>query len=305
MASAAPFFFIVNPHAGFGGRRFSPVAARLRQRGVPFAAAMTTGPGDARVLAQLARRGKFGAIVCVGGDGTVNEVVNGLATPAGRPDQRTVLGLIPSGTAQDFAKGAGIPRSPSAAVDRLLAGLPAPVDVGRIRFRDGRVHLFVNALGVGFDAEVAERAQPVRGAMSSVPAHLFGFASALAVYQNKEISIAFEDGSSQPARFRCNMVVAANGPSYAGVFRLAPAAVLDDGLLDVVVFGDIDRIEFLLHLARAFAGTHLDYPKVAMYRVSSFSLDSDEEALVQADGDVVGHLPARVDVLPRALRIIR
>lgn len=299
-----PLFFIVNPRAGAGLRRFSSIASNLRKAGVPFSAAATLGPGDGTTLAHLARGHEFRAIVCVGGDGTLNEVVNGLATPDGQIDTSAVLGIIPNGTAMDFARGAGIPLSREAAVGRLLGGEEMDVDVGRIRFGDGRLHFFVNALGAGFDAEVAGRAHEVRGAISSIPAHVVGFASALAAYQNKHVAISFGGTEGGPTRVRANMVVVANGPSYAGVLRLAPAAQLDDGLLDVVVVGDVDRIELLVNLPRVFAGTHLGHAKVAIYRAPSLLLESDEDALVQADGEVVGRLPAQVDVLPRALRLI-
>jgi diacylglycerol kinase (ATP) len=305
MADERPYFFIVNPRAGLGIRGFSDLAGILRDRGIPYFAAATTGPGDARMLTQLARRGDFRTIVCHGGDGTLNELVNGLATPEGDIDRETVIGLIPSGTAQDFARGLDIPRVREVALERLLTGQEVAVDVGRIRFADGRRHFFVNVLGAGFDAEVAGRAQDVRGAITSIPAHVYGFASALAAYQNKTISLVLEDHAANPTHVRCNMVVAANGPSYAGVMRMAPSALLDDGLLDVVVIGDVDKLELLLNLPRVFAGTHLEHDKVAVYRSRAFSLESSADALVQADGDVVGRLPVHVDVLPRALRLIR
>jgi diacylglycerol kinase (ATP) len=301
---SAPFFFIVNPRAGGGLRRFSLLAAKLRKAGIPFSSAATVNAGDGAILARLASNGDFRAIVCVGGDGTLNEVVNGLVKPNGDIDRGTALGIIPNGTATDFARGVGIPLNRDAAIERLLAGRETDVDVGRIRFQDGQVRHFMNVLGTGFDAEVAGRARDVRGAISSIPAHVVGFASALAVYQNKQVTITFGGSDGEPSRIRANMVVAANGPSYAGGLRLAPAAQVDDALLDVVVVGDFDRIELLVNLPRVFAGTHLGHEKVAIYRVPSLALESDEDALVHADGDVVGHLPAWVDVLPGALRLI-
>lgn len=302
---APPLFFIVNPRAGLGGRAFSAVASQLRSRHVPYAAAMTTGPGDARVLAQLARQGDFRAIVCVGGDGTVNEVVNGLATPERTIDDRTPIGLIPRGTAQDFARNLGIPLDHRAALERLLEGEECRIDIGRITFGDGRTHFFVNVCGVGFDAEVAERAQDVRGAIASIPAHMVGFAAALAGYESREITIMTEDAPVSPSRLRCAMVVVANGPSYAGVLRIAPNALLDDGMLDLVVIGDVDKIEMLMNLRRVLTGAHLEHEKVQVFRTRALALESTGEARVQADGEVVGWLPARVDVIPRALRVIR
>jgi diacylglycerol kinase (ATP) len=305
-AAPLPYFFIVNPRAGLGGRTFAAIASQLRSLGVPYVGAATTGPGDARVLAQLASRGEFRAIVVVGGDGTVNDVVNGLATADGEFSETIPLGVIPTGTAQDFARSLGIPLNRRAAVERLLDGQETAIDVGRIVFGDGRTHLFVNVFGAGFDAEVAERAQDVRGAMTSIPAHMVGLASAFAEYRNQEITITLEDAEISPARLRCVMVIVANGPSYAGVLRLAPNAIVDDGLLDLVVIGDVDKFEMLMNLGRVFTGTHLEHAKVEVHRTRALRIESTTDlARVQADGEVVGRLPARVDVLAHALRVIR
>lgn len=303
-AELAPYFLIVNPRAGTGIRVFEPVADRLRKRGVSFFAAATTGPHDAVKLAEMARTQRFRAIVAVGGDGTLNDVVNGLLTPEGTVDDGVVVGIIPRGTAQDFARGLNLPLTPAAAIDRLLAGNEARIDVGRIRFEDGGVRLFVNVLGVGFDAEVAGRAQEVRPAVASFPAHVLGFVSTLAVYRNKEISLVLDDEQKAAHRSRCNLVIAANGPYYAAGMRLAPDALMNDGLLDVVVIGDVPKLDLLLNLPRAYAGTSLEHAEVTLHRARRLRLDSPDGALVQADGEVVGELPAEVDVLPGALRVI-
>jgi diacylglycerol kinase (ATP) len=301
----APYFFIVNPRAGFGLRRFSTIAAELRARGIPFSAAATTGAGDAHTLARLACRNGFRAIVGMGGDGTMNEIVNGLADSEGNLPSEAVIGIIPAGTAQDFARGLGVPLTPGAALQRLLEGEATPIDVGRVHFPDGRIHLFANMLGAGFDAEVADRAQQVRSAFSSIPAHVVGFATVLAGYRTKEITLSLEGAEGGPKRVRSNLVVVANGPSYAGVMRLAPNAVFDDGLLDVVVIGDVDPFELLLHMPRVLTGSLPDHPKVTTHRARAVSLESGEEALVQVDGEVVGRLPVRVDLLRGGLRVIR
>jgi diacylglycerol kinase (ATP) len=302
---AGPLFLIFNPRAGLGLGRVAAITAALRERGLTFSGAMTTQGGDARTLSRLACLGDFRAIVAVGGDGTTNEVVNGFASSSGEIDPRAVLGLIPSGTAQDFARGAGVPSERDAAIERLATGREALLDVGRIRFPDGRVHLFVNACGAGFDAVVAGRAADARAVFTSIPAHLIGFASTLADYRATQIHVTFDADDGRQAEFTCGQIVVANGPSYAGVLRLAPAASVEDGLLDVVVLGDVDRIDVLLNLPRALAGAELPSNKVAVYRARSLALASDRKTLVQADGEVIGHLPVEVDVLPGALRLIR
>ena len=300
----APYFFIVNPRAGAGIRVFNGVSDRLRKLDVPFFGATTTGPGDATVLAQMARRQDFRALVAVGGDGTLNDVVNGLLTPEGSVDDRVPIALVPRGTAQGFARGLNLPVTAAAAVERLLAGAERRLDVGRIRFEDGRVHLFVNVLGIGFDALVAGRAQEVRPAMASLPAHLLGFASALAEYRNKEISLVLDGEEKTATSSRCNLVLVANGPYYASGMRLAPDARMDDGLLDVVVIGDVPKLDILLNLPRAFSGTAGSHNGVSLHRARRIALSSPDGALVQADGEPVGSLPAEVDVLPGALRFI-
>ena len=217
-----PLFLIVNPRAGLGPRRFEAIASALRKHNLPFHAAMTTQQGDARVLSRLASRGDFRAVVAVGGDGTTNEVVNGFATPDGQISRRAVLGHIPTGTVQDFARGARIPAARKPAVERLANGQEARLDVGRVRFPDGRTHLFVNVLGAGLDAAVAGRAAEVRPILTSIPAHVIGFASALAAYQNTEIGVSLESPDGRRTQFTCRQLVACNGPSYAGVMRVAP-----------------------------------------------------------------------------------
>lgn len=297
----APYFFVVNPRAGSGIRVFNAVADRMRKLGVPFHAAATTGPGDAPVLAQLARQKDFSALVAVGGDGTLNELVNGLLTPDGGVDDHLPVALIPRGTAQDFARGLELPLTPAAAVEHLVNGTERRIDVGRIRFPDGSVRLFVNVLGVGLDAEVAGRAKDVRPAVASFPAHMIGLAGALADYRNRDLSLTL-DGEAY--RSKCSMVVIANGPYYANNMRLAPDAQLDDGELDVVIVGDLGPLDLLLNLPRAFSGTALEHDEVTLRRARHITLAGDGETLMQADGELVGRLPAEVDILPGALRMI-
>lgn len=297
-------FFIVNPRAGTGIRVFSAVASRLRALDVPHFAAVTTAAGDATKLAQLACREDFRAIVAVGGDGTINEVVNGLLRADGAVDDRLPIGVIPRGTAQGFARGLNVPLTPAAAVERLLAGREKRIDVGRIRFEDGSMRLFLNVLGVGFDAAVAQRAQEVRPAVASLPAHVLGFASALAAYRNSEISLVLDGEETPSFKARCNLVLAANGPYYATGMRLAPDARMDDGLLDVVIVGDIRKLDLLRNLPRLLAGSPVEHGEVTWRRARRIKLGSVEGALMQADGEVVGHLPAEVDLLPSALRLI-
>jgi diacylglycerol kinase (ATP) len=307
--SSRAYYMVVNATAGAGraGARWREFESALRERAVPYEAAFTSQPGDATELARRAAGEGYAGVVAVGGDGTINEVVNGLMA-ARAPDVSSAappaLGVLPSGTAQDFARSAGIPLAAGAAAEVLAKPRPRPIDVGRIRFEAGRVRYFANYAGAGFDATVAVRArsrgQMLRGALP----YVVGFFAVLRGYRNQQFVLRVDDGPPLEPSRRINMVIVANGANYAGLLRMAPEASLDDGVLDVVVIGDVGRLELLVSLPLAVFGRHLDHPKVSTLRARSVTISAAGPVPVQSDGEVAGQLPARFDVLPGALRLL-
>ena len=289
--------------AGRAGHRWPALARELARYRVAFEPAFTRTAGDGTRLAERAAREGRAAVVAVGGDGTVNEVVNGLMAARAGGRAPPALGVLPSGTAQDFARSVGIPLDPRQAVPWLARAEPRSLDVGRIRFASGAVRYFANYAGAGFDAMVAAKARAWDRRFRGALAHIVGFFAALRGYENKELTVRL-DGEPLATRRRINMVVAANGASFAGLVRLAPQASLQDGLLDVVVVGDVGRLELLTHVPRALFGRHLDHPKVTARRGRSVVLAAAEPVPVQSDGEVAGQLPAEFDVLPGALKLL-
>jgi diacylglycerol kinase (ATP) len=297
---------VVNAVAGAGraGERWREMARELSRRDLVFDATFTQAPGDAARLAEQAAREGRGAVIAVGGDGTVNEVVNGLRAARAAGHAPPALGVLPGGTAQDFARSVGIPLSTAAAADYLARARPRSIDVGRIRFDSGAIRYFANYAGVGFDAVVAAQVRawghPFRGALP----YIAGFFAVLRGYENKQFSVRLDGGPPLVPARPINMVIVANGANYAGYLRMAPAASLDDGLLDVIVIGDVGRLELLTHLPLALFGRHLDHPKVSAQRARSVAMAAGEPVPVQSDGDVAGQLPAEFDVLPGALKLL-
>ncbi|HLH21067.1 MAG TPA: diacylglycerol kinase family protein [Chloroflexota bacterium] len=303
--AAAPLF-VVNARAGAGraGARWPALARELGRVGLAFEPAFTEAPGDAtRLAAAAARAGR--TVVAVGGDGTINEVVNGLMAGRAPGAPPPVLGVLPSGTAQDFARSAGIPLAPRAAIALLVRAEPRLTDVGRIRFGSGAVRYFANYAGAGFDAMVTVRAQGWSNRWRGALAYVLGFFAVLRGYENKRFELRPDGGPPLEPPRRINMVIVANGGNYAGVLRMAPGASLDDGLLDVVVIGDVGRFELLAYLPLALFGRHLEHPKVATLRVHSVAMSAGEPLPVQSDGEIAGELPAEFDVMPGALRLLR
>ncbi len=298
---------IVNTAAGSGraGARWPALARELERAGLACDVVFTDGEGAAARLATGAARIGRPAVLAVGGDGTVHEVVNGLMAAVEDGYTPPPLGVVPGGTAQDFARSAGIPLGARAAVAYLARAGPRPVDVGRIDFGDGGRCYFANYAGAGFDAMVAARAKAWGHALRGALPYVVGFFAVLRGYHNQQFVVRLDDDSPLVPARRINMVIVANGSSYAGVLRMAPHADLTDGLLDVTVVGDVGRLELLAHLPLAAFGGHLRHPKVTALRARAVAISARQSTLVQADGELVGVLPARFQVLPGALQLLQ
>jgi YegS/Rv2252/BmrU family lipid kinase len=305
---AAPYRIVVNAAAGAGRARarWPALERALRRRGVPFEAAFTSRSGDATRLATEAISRGYAGVVAVGGDGTINEVVNGLmlAGERSQTDPAPLLGVLPSGTAQDFARSAGIPLRAAAAIELLARPHPQPLDVGRIRFEAGGVRYFANYAGVGFDAMVAVRARRWGRVLRGALPYVVGFFAVLRGYRNQQFVLRVDDAPPLVPPRRINMIILANGANYAGVLRIAPRASLSDGQLDVVIVGDVGRLELLASLPLALFGQHVAHPKVTSLRARVVAITAAKSVPVQSDGEVAGRLPARFDVLPGALRLL-
>ncbi len=234
-------------------------------------------------------------MVAVGGDGTVNEVVNGLAS-AGAP---VTLGILNAGRGNDCRRNFGLPSRLPLALERLLGGHDVPIDVGLAEWPDGRRRHFVMSLGAGFDAAAAERAERARG--SGKAPYVRAILSTLRAYTPLPATIHVDDRlhSSGPIA----AAVVANGPYYGQGMKIAPPADPFDGVLDLVVLGDLGRLELLRWLPTVYRGRHLANPKVSTARGRTVSIDAPTPLPVHVDGEPCGQTPVRVSILPGGLRL--
>lgn len=307
-ADRLPLFLIVNPESagGLTGRRWPALERLLSQQRIPFEHRLTDGPGDAGVIARLARDRGFRRIVCVGGDGTFNEVVNGLSEGEGLASQGVAVGFIPSGTGLDLARNLGIPSSMARAAQRLAMAREVLVDLGVVETLHSR-RVFVNSAGAGLDAEVALRANRWRKRLPGTIPYVLGLLAALPGYRQRVVRVqaeGVEAGSRMEMTAPVLMVAMANGRSFAGGMRIAPHAVMTDGLLDTVIIGEMTPLELLVNFPRVYVGKHLSHPKVTSFRARWVSLEADEATRIQTDGEQAGQLPATFRVLPGALRLL-
>jgi YegS/Rv2252/BmrU family lipid kinase len=291
-------FVVVNPAAGNGTTRARVPSIRqaLAAAGVVMECVETDGPGRATELAAGAARRGWPLVVAVGGDGTINEVVNGLIDDNGQA--RATLGIVNTGRGRDACRNLAIPAGEAAAVARLCHGAERRVDLGVVEAADRRRY-FVNAAGAGFDAAVAERARSRRGT-GTVP-YLLAVLGALRRHRPRLAAIAVD--GTEPREQCVTAVVVANGAWYGGGMKIAPAAHPADGLLDVVVLGALGRLALLRWLPTVYGGGHLACPDVTTARARTVTITAPQPLAVHADGEPAGRTPLCVRVLPGALRV--
>jgi YegS/Rv2252/BmrU family lipid kinase len=281
---------IVNPAAGDGraGRALGDVCHALAGRGLEYRVDRTRALGHAAELA-LAAREAGETIVAFGGDGLIGAIAGALKHTDG------VLGVLPGGRGNDFARVLGIPLHPVAACEVLAHGRVRPLDLGEL---DG--HAFVGIASCGFDSvanRIANETRLVRGNM----VYTYGGLRALLSYKPASFEVEVDGGT----RKLDGMTVAiANAAAYGGGMMLAPDARLDDGLLDVVLIGQVSKLQFLRGLRRVFKGTHVDMPGVEIVRTREVRVDATPRFEMYADGDPVGELPVSARCLPGAIRVI-
>lgn len=291
----APIGVIVNPQAGAGkGIGLLPrIVSTLASLERPHHLHVTTAPGEAVEVARRFAVEGAPIVIAVGGDGTVNEVANGLIE-SGQP---TLLGVIPGGRGSDFVRSVGTPRDVPTALAHLLRAKARRIDVGRATFADGASRVFVNAAGLGFDAAVAERASRSRMPGSTLP-YLSGLVGALIRYVNLEAVVTADDRQFVlPVR----SVIAANGRYLGGGMKLVPTADLADGLLDLAIIGDIARADLVRNVPRLYRGTHVNHPKFTHIPARSIRIETASPARVQLDGELFGASPVTLSVEPAAL----
>ncbi len=286
-----PWTVIVNPAAGRGRTRGLLDDLRAAAARADAELVVSPEPGAPTKLALSAAEAGNDLVAC-GGDGLVTEVA-GVAA-----DTRRRLAVVPTGAGNDFARGLGYdPKRPLDAFDALARGRDRVVDLGRV---NGRWYTCVTASG--FDAEANRWANTVtrlRGTTLYVAAVL----RTLAVFHPHPFRLTVD---GEVHEVRAWLVAVGNGPAYAGGMHIAPAARLDDGLLDVTVICAMSKPEFLVNFPKVFKGTHVSHPKVQTFRGRTVELESLDASLpmeVYADGERVGPLPARMEAVRDALTV--
>jgi YegS/Rv2252/BmrU family lipid kinase len=287
----APVTLLVNPCAG-GGRALKVlprVQAALGAAGLDPDVRSTTSLDDGRTLArEAAAAGR--TVVTLSGDGLVGAVAGALAGVPG-----AVMGVLPGGRGNDFARVAGIPSDAVAACAVITQGVVRPVDLGEV---DG--HAFIGIASLGFDSDANRIANQAPARLGNL-VYAYGALRALVSWKAADFTVTV-DGEERD--FRGWSVAAANSKAYGGGMFLAPDADLHDGLLDVVMEADCSRLRFLRILPKVFKGTHIREDVIEVRRGREVRISADRPFTVYADGDPIAELPATIRCLPAAISVL-
>jgi diacylglycerol kinase (ATP) len=291
---------IVNPTSGAKSaqRRWPRIKSLLEDVGLHFDSVLTQEPMQAMELAREAADQGYDLVVAVGGDGTINEVVNGLMGPDGKATAD--LGVIRTGTANDSARNLDLPTSLLKNCRRLVSPERTEVDIGIVEFlREGQAgqRFFLNDAGAGFDADLMEEAKKTVLPLGPKGPYVGAFLKMAPTYEPKDFVLDFQDRQEAS---RAYTVLVSNG-KYAGSILFDPEADLSDGQFEVMT---LDPPTLLRCLAQTYLALLEGYPKIDYVRADAVRMDSRQRLSVQADGEVLGELPARFWVLPKALRVV-
>ena len=288
------FLVIVNPAAGRdrARRQWRQTARRLNEAGVAFDEAVTSRPLEAIAIAEK-EAANYPYIVAAGGDGTVHEVVNGLL----RAGAKAVLGVIPLGSGDDFAKLLS-----NDFIFNFLNKKTKAFDVGRIG-SGAEVRYFANGMDIGFGAHGARNVASVPRFLTGFGAYLGALALTMVRYPLLRVRLQLDD--APPFELSTAMTAVMNGSTFGGSFRVCPEARPDDGLLDLLLVDAIGRREILQLVPKLLRGSHAGHPRLRLMRARRVVIESDDPLLVEADGEIAFQDAKRleIEVMPGALRV--
>ena len=299
---------VVNPNSANGetGRTWSSIRKPLIGAIGPFDESFTSSIGDATRIVHAGLLDGCERIIAVGGDGTSNEVINGFFDGQTPVNSDACLGFIPRGTGGDLRKTLGIGRKLADCIPVLERSHLRAIDVGRTSLVDhqgqtvNRYFINITSFGIGglVDKLVNESTKSLGGKAS----FMIGTIRAIMAYSNKTVRLQVDDFFDET--IKVNNIAVANGQYFGGGMWVAPEASPDDGLFDIVIFGDLSKFEMIKDGNKIYKGTHLKSDKIRAFRGRHVQATSEDQVLIDMDGEQPGSLPITLDVVPKAIKVI-
>lgn len=301
------WFVIVNPNAGRrkGEKDWLEIAALLNEAGIQFTNVFTEHPNHAVKLARKYIETGYRKIIVVGGDGTLNEVLNGVYTQHKFPPEAITLAMIPVGTGNDWGRSFNIPSSYREAIEVIRQGNTRLQDVGRVNYQHKGLpkhRHFINMAGLGFDAMVAKRTNKVKERGRSGPlSYLISLFTSLISYKSVSCKLKIDAQETGVDVFSMSVAICRfNG----GGMMQAPQAIPDDGLFDITIITRVSRLLVIRNVSKLYDGSFLKMKQVKSFRGQRVEIESDPPLFLETDGESLGHTPMLFEVLPLGIRVV-
>ena len=292
------FILIANPISGKGKAKTVAEQAHttLMAEGHKGEIKLTTGTGDATRFAQEAVSSGIRWVIACGGDGTLHEVVNGIATV---PD--VTLGVLPCGRGNDLATAVGIPSKPQHAIQTLFTGKSKCIDLGYVRSEKGNKHYFTTITTCGYDTEVSRRAAARTTPFSGTASYVYAAIATLFKYKCPFVRIEGDFGTHEGPLL---LAATGNTKSYGGGFKIVPNAHFNDGLFDVCLIHPVSSFTVLRLMVTLFWGGHVSHPAVEIHQTRSLKIETDPPVMLYADGEPMCETPAAIEIIKHGLTVL-
>lgn len=301
-------FFVVNPVSA--GKKtvkeWPSFEKQLKEKGIKFDWAFTDYPEHATNITREVLKSGYDLVVSVGGDGTINEVVNGFFEMDSPINPKAKLAVFSRGTGSDFIRSLGIKKGFGDFYSLLQRNNVQKFDVGRATFckesGEEASKFFLNVADVGLGAETTRRVNKTKKHLKGFFAFLIG--AMLTIFKYHSRLITLEIDGQQVKSEMINSVVIANAKYFGGGMYISPMSMSDDGLLDIIVIGDLNRLELISNFHLIYKGKHLTHPKIATYQGKKIRIISEPVGLLELDGEQLGTAPAYFEIIPQAINLL-
>lgn len=307
IVSGNEWFVIVNPNAGKrkGEKDWLEIARLLNEANIQFTNVFTNAPNHAVKLARKYIDAGFRKVIVVGGDGTLNEVVNGIFSQHNYAPNEITIAMIPVGTGNDWGRSFNIPSGYKEAIDLITRGKTFCQDIGKVSFiSHGNKHTryFINMAGMGFDALVAKKTNKQKQLGKGGPlSYLYNLFTSLIVHKSITTNLLIDGKPIDEKIFSMSVAICQyNG----GGMKQSPNAIPDDGLFDITLITQVTRIQVIRNVMKLYDGSFVRIPQVKQYRGKVIKVESDPAMFLETDGESLGHTPMTFEILPRSITII-
>jgi len=306
-SSTEQWLVIVNPNAGSGkGQKdWHKISSLLRKYNLEFSAKFTESKGHAINCTREGIKTGYRKIISVGGDGTLNEIVNGIFLNDTCSPSDLSIAVIPVGTGNDWGRMFGITHDYESAIRIIKENKLMKHDIGLISFFSGKEQnnrYFINIAGLGFESMVVRKTNNQKeNGRSGKAIYLYNLLTCLISYSNTRAEVVIDGEKTVSDVFSMNV---GNGRYCGGGMRQTPDARPDDGVFDVTVINGIGKFEIIRNLKILYDGTILSHPKIRGYKCRNIKVSSDTLIYAEADGETLGHTPLEFNIFPAALNII-